>query len=184
MRPILFVIPGLDLSIHSYGVMIFAACSAALLMAVWRARHEGVHPDRVYELAAWLFLGGVIGARAMFVIQHPEQIHEWADVLRTWRGGNVFYGCILGGVIGSLLYRCRRPFSFLRMADCAAPGVAIGVAVGRVGCFLNGCCHGKVCDLPWGVAFPNGSHAWVRQLNAGLVSPETASSLPVHPTQI
>jgi phosphatidylglycerol:prolipoprotein diacylglycerol transferase len=184
MQPILFVIPGLEFQIHSYGAMIFAACSAALLMAVWRSRHEGVESDRVYELAAWLFLGGVIGARVMFVIQHPEQIHQFTDIFRTWRGGNVFYGCILGGVLGSVLYWFRHPFPFLRMADCTAPGVAIGVAVGRIGCFLNGCCHGKVCDLAWGVPFPAGSHAWVRQLNLGLVSPESAWSLPVHPTQI
>ena len=62
MRPILFVLPGSGLRIHSYGVMIFVACAAALMMAVWRARREKVDPNAVYELATWLFLGGVIGA--------------------------------------------------------------------------------------------------------------------------
>ena len=70
------------------------------------------------------------------------------------------------------------------MCDAAAPAVAIGAAVGRIGCFLNGCCHGATCDLPWAVRFPTGSHAWVRQLNAGLVQPGDAFSLPVHPTQL
>ena len=64
MRPILFTLPGMGLRIHSYGVMIFVACSAALAMAVWRARREKVDPNAVYELATWLFLGGVIGAGA------------------------------------------------------------------------------------------------------------------------
>jgi phosphatidylglycerol:prolipoprotein diacylglycerol transferase len=184
MRPILFVVPGLSFRIHSYGVMIFCACVSALAMAVWRSRREKVESNAVYELATWLFLGGVIGARGFFFIQHPEALHHVGDLFRTWEGGNVFYGCILGGLTGSILYWFRRPFPFLRMCDVAAPAVAIGAAVGRIGCFLNGCCHGAVCDLPWAIRFPIGSHAWVRQLNAGLVQPDDAFSLPVHPTQL
>src|SRR5262245_19034905 len=103
MLPILFVIPVWDVRIHSYGVMIFVACATALSMAVWRARREGIEPNAVYELATWLFLGGVIGARARFTIQHPEMIDHSGDLLRTWQGGNVFYGCILGGLGGSVL---------------------------------------------------------------------------------
>jgi phosphatidylglycerol:prolipoprotein diacylglycerol transferase len=184
MRPILFVVPGLGFRIHSYGVMIFCACLSALAMAVWRSRREKVETNAVYELATWLFLGGVIGARAFFFIQHPEAFHQVGDLFRTWQGGNVFYGCILGGLAGSILYWLRRPFPFLRMCDVAAPAVAIGAAVGRIGCFLNGCCHGAVCDRYWAVRFPIGSHAWVRQLNAGLVQPGDAFSMPVYPTQL
>ncbi len=184
MRPILFVLPGSGLRIHSYGVMIFVACAAALMMAVWRARREKVDPNAVYELATWLFLGGVIGARAFYFVQHPEAFHEPSDLFRTWQGGNVFYGCILGGLTGSILYWLRRPFPFWRMADAVAPAVAIGAAVGRIGCFLNGCCHGAVCDVPWAVRFPAGSHAWARQVNDGLISTEARVSLPVHPTQL
>ena len=117
MRPILFVVPGLGLRIHSYGVFIFAACMSALAMAVWRSRCEKVESNAVYELATWLFLGGVIGARLFFFLQHPEAFHEPGDLFRTWQGGNVFYGCILGGVTGSILYWFRRPFPFLRMCD-------------------------------------------------------------------
>ena len=70
------------------------------------------------------------------------------------------------------------------MTDVAAPAVAIGIAIGRIGCFLNGCCYGAVCHLPWAVCFPAGSHAWARQVDAGLISPWAIHSLPVHPTQI
>jgi phosphatidylglycerol:prolipoprotein diacylglycerol transferase len=184
MRPILFVLPGSGLRIHGYGVMIFVACAAALATAVWRARREKVDPNAVYELATWLFLGGVIGARAFYFVQHPEALHQPSDLFRTWQGGNVFYGCILGGLTGSILYWLRRPFPFWRMADAVAPAVAIGAALGRIGCFLNGCCHGAVCHLPWAVRFPAGSHAWARQVNEGLISPGSPFSLPVHPTQI
>jgi len=184
MRPILFEIPGWDLKVHSYGVMILCACLAALGISVWRARRDKIDTSIVYEVATWLFLGGVVGARGMYVILHPEIIRSFADIFRSWQGGNVFYGCILGGLIGSLLYWCRRPYPLSKMLDVAAPAVAIGAAVGRLGCFLNGCCDGALCTLPWGVQFPAGSHAWMRQLNAGLISEAAPLSLPVHPTQL
>jgi phosphatidylglycerol:prolipoprotein diacylglycerol transferase len=184
MLPILFVIPGLGIQVHSYGVMIFAACASALLMAVWGARRQRVRENSVYELATWLFLGGVVGARAMYVAFHLNAIREPLDIFRTWQGGNVFYGCILGGFTGSMLYWLRRPFPFWAMCDVAAPAVAIGAAVGRIGCFLNGCCDGAISNVPWAVRFPAGSHAWVRQINAGLIDPSTPLSLPVHPTQL
>src|SRR5262245_9266690 len=81
MRPILFILPGGNFRIHGYGVMIFVACAAALAMAVWRSRREKVDPNAVYELATWLFLGGVIGARAFYLVQHPESFHSPSDLL-------------------------------------------------------------------------------------------------------
>ena len=69
MQPIWFELPGLGLKVHTYGVMIFLACSGALAIAAWRAKREGLEVSHVYELAAWLFLGGVIGARALYVIR-------------------------------------------------------------------------------------------------------------------
>jgi phosphatidylglycerol:prolipoprotein diacylglycerol transferase len=184
MRPILFVIPGWDFKVHSYGVMILLACFAALAISVWRARREKIDPNVVYELATWLFLGGVVGARGLYVLSHLGSIHSLGDVLRSWQGGNNFYGCILGGLTGSILYWLRRPFPFWLMTDVAAPAVAIGVAIGRIGCFLNGCCYGAVCGQVWAVSFPFGSHAWARQVDSGLISPLAMNSLPVHPTQI
>jgi phosphatidylglycerol:prolipoprotein diacylglycerol transferase len=184
MRPILFVIPGWEFKIHSYGVMILLACSAALAISVWRARRDKIDTNVVYELATWLFLGGIVGARGVYVLSHLDAMHGLGDVLRSWKGGNNFFGCILGGLIGSTLYWFRRPFPFWLMTDVAAPAVAIGIAIGRIGCYLNGCCYGAVCAQPWAVCFPAGSHAWARQVDAGLITPWAASSLPVHPTQI
>ncbi len=184
MWPILFVIPGSDFKIHSYGVMVLIACFSSLAIGVWCARRENINTNAVYELATWLFLGGVVGARGMYVLSHLDTIHNWGDALRSWQGGNVFYGCILGGFTGSVLYWYRRPFPFWVMTDVAAPAVAIGIAIGRIGCFLNGCCYGAVCDRAWAISFPAGSHAWVRQVDAGLISPLASHSLPVHPTQI
>ena len=184
MRPILFELPGWEIKVHSYGVMIFVACMAALGTAVWRARREKIDPNVVYELATWLFLGGVIGARGLYVLFHRETIHSLGDIIRSWQGGNVFYGCILGGLTGSLIYCYRRPFPFWAMADAVAPAVAVGIAFGRIGCFLNGCCYGAVCDLPWAVRFPVDTLPWFRQVDSGLISVSATTSLPMHPTQL
>jgi phosphatidylglycerol:prolipoprotein diacylglycerol transferase len=186
MHPILFEIPAWDVKIHVYGVMMLLACTGALAITAWRARREGLRVEAVYELATWLFLGGVIGARALFVIQHPEAIHDPIDLVRSWEGGNIFYGCIMGGLAGSLLYWWRWPFPFWPMADAVAPALAVGISFGRLGCFLNGCCFGEVCDLPFplAVCFPAGSHAWFAQVEGGILAPAAASSLPVHPTQL
>jgi phosphatidylglycerol---prolipoprotein diacylglyceryl transferase len=184
VRPILFELPGLDVKVHSYGVLVLLACFAALGIGVWRARREKIDPNQVYELAAWLFLGGAIGARGLYVIFHPETVHSALDIFRSWQGGNIFYGCILGGFAGSMLYWLRRPFPFWAMTDVAALAVALGAGIGRIGCFLNGCCFGRTAGIPWAVQFPAGSHVWVRQLNEGLIAPDTPCSLPVHPTQL
>ncbi len=184
MRPILFIVPGWNVPIHSYGILVLLACFSALAISVWRVRRDKIDPNVVYEVAAWLFLGGAVGARTVYVLAHLDTVHSLSDVLQSWKGGNNFYGCILGGLAGSILYWLRRPFPFWKMTDVAAPAVAIGIAIGRIGCFLNGCCYGCVSHLPWAVRFPAGSHAWARQVDAGLISPLTTYSLPVHPTQI
>ena len=126
MRPILFVDSGLGLQ----DPQLRRDDPAGLLRRagdrVWRARRERIDPNVVYELATWLFLGGVVGARGVYVLSHLESIHSLGDIFRSWQGGNNFYGCILGGLTGSILYWFRRPFPFWLMTDVAAPAVAIG----------------------------------------------------------
>jgi phosphatidylglycerol---prolipoprotein diacylglyceryl transferase len=184
MLQILFVVPGLGLRVHSFSLMLLLACVGALHLAAWRARRERIDPDAVHGMALWLFVGGMIGARVLYLVQNPEQFHEAADLVRIWRGGIVFYGCILGGLVGSLLYWARRPFPFWAMADAVAPALALGIAVGRLGCFLNGCCYGALCERPWAVRFPAETPPWVRHVEAGLIPLWAPRSLAVHPKQL
>jgi phosphatidylglycerol:prolipoprotein diacylglycerol transferase len=120
----------------------------------------------------------------MFLIQHPETVHRVSDVFRIWQGGIVFYGCIMGGLIGSVLYWVRHPYPFRAMADAVAPALALGSALGRTGCFLNGCCYGAPTSFPLAVRFPTGAPAWARHVELGLIPPLAAHSLAVHPTQL
>jgi phosphatidylglycerol:prolipoprotein diacylglycerol transferase len=184
MRPILFEIPWLGLKIHGFSVMLVLAAGAGVYLTAWRARREKIHPDVVFELAVWLLTGGFIGARALFLIRNPEVVHSFWDIFKVWQGGIVFYGCIIGGLIGSLMYWARHPFPFRAMCDAVAPSLAIGIALGRVGCLLNGCCYGGVCHLPWAMTFPAESLPWLHHVESGWLSPTASHSLPVHPAQI
>jgi phosphatidylglycerol:prolipoprotein diacylglycerol transferase len=180
----LFEVPSIGLRVPSFGLMLLLACIAALGLTAWRARREKLDPETVYELAVWLMSGGFIGARLLYIVAHPETIQSVGDVLRVWQGGIVFYGCIIGGLIGSVIYWYRNPFPFRAMADTVAPALAIACAIGRVGCFLNGCCYGAVSDRPWAVTFPAGTLPWARHIHDGLIPPSATHSLPVQPAQL
>ena len=184
MRKFLFELPALGIAVPSFGLALLLACVSALALAVWRARRERIDPDEVMGLAAWLMTGGFLGARALYVVAHPETIRGLADALRFWQGGIVYYGCLIGGLIGSILYWRQTRFPFRAMADVVAPTLALGSAIGRVGCFLNGCCYGAVCHAPWAVTFPAGSPPWARHVQAGLIPLDAVRSLPVHPAQL
>jgi phosphatidylglycerol:prolipoprotein diacylglycerol transferase len=187
MWQVLFTIPVLGgIKVFGYGVMLVLAFVASIKLAAWRARREGLDPEVVYDLSAWVFVGGLIGARLFYVIQYwGNRIHTIGEVFRIWEGGIVLYGSIIGGTTVFFLYRLARPFPMRPLLDVIAPSLAIGIAIGRVGCFLNGCCYGDRCDwLTWSVAFPRYSPPWLEQFARGLISQEAPWSLPVHPTQL
>jgi phosphatidylglycerol:prolipoprotein diacylglycerol transferase len=87
-------------------------------------------------------------------------------------------------LIGSVIYWARKPYPFRPMADAVAPSLALGLTVGRVGCWLNGCCYGAVSGLPWSLSFPAGTLPWARHVQDGLIPPSALASLPLQPTQL
>lgn len=145
-----------------------------ILYARRRARRAGLHPDLIIDLSFFVIIASVAGARGAYVLarwdwfgSHPSQI------LRLWDGGLALYGGVVLGVLVGLLFFHKKGIDVWRGADVVAPSLALGVAIGRIGCFFNGCCHGTPCELPWAVTFPPGSYA-------GHVFHGAA----VHPTQI
>jgi phosphatidylglycerol:prolipoprotein diacylglycerol transferase len=142
----------------------------------------------------------MVGARLFYVLQYwGVRIHHWTDVFKVWEGGIVLYGSILGGTAAFLLYWARRRFPLRPTIDAIAPALALGIAIGRLGCFLNGCCYGDTCELPWAVAFPPASPPWwdqvrhdqlpaalpfVEAIRGGAILPGAPWSHPVHPTQL
>ena len=183
MQPILFELPG-GFKIFGYGLMLFFAYIASINMTAWRARKGHLNPQFAFDLSTWLFIGGLVGARAFFVIQYRDRFDNFLDIFKIWQGGIVFYGSLIGGTLALLLFWYFKRFPFLPMADAIAPALCIGLAIGRFGCFLNGCCYGDRCDLPWGVSFPNVSAPFKDQVTKGLIPPTATHSLPLHPTQL
>ena len=128
-------------------------------------------------LAFVMVLGGLVGARLLFVWQYWGEIRAdsvWqtlVNIVSTVQGGLVVYGSLMGGVLAFLIYAGRYRLPVLPLADLIAPSLALGLAIGRLGCLLNGCCFGDVCQhaYPWGITFPPGSPPYVRQQSLGLL---------------
>lgn len=186
MRQVLFTIPFFGgLKIFGYGAMLVLAFAGSTWIATARARRERLDPNLILDMAFWVFLAGLVGARLFYCIQYwGHGINSVLDVVQYWKGGIVYYGGILGGVLAFFVYRHFNPFPIRPVMDALAPGIAVGTLFGRLGCFLNGCCFGDFCHLPWAVSFPAGTDPWKLHRDLGLIAPNALRSLPVHPTQI
>jgi phosphatidylglycerol---prolipoprotein diacylglyceryl transferase len=112
---------------------------------------------------------------------HPPR--DCLVVLKVWRGGLAYYGGFIFAAAFGLYYARKHRLGMWRMADLAAPWIAFGLALTRIGCFLNGCCYGKVSSVPWAVQFPDDSAIHQTQVDAGLIAPH-AHTLLIHPTQL
>jgi phosphatidylglycerol:prolipoprotein diacylglycerol transferase len=106
-------------------------------------------------------------------------------LFEIWKGGLVYYGGVLGAVIAAVFFALRRKIHFWKLGDICAPSVAVGLAMGRIGCFLNGCCWGKVAeDFPCAITFPKGSPAFQEYPDLTAMAAGHYHSLPVYPTQL
>ena len=165
--------------------MIALAFLAGLWTATRRARRENIPGERIADLVFWIMIAGMIGARVVYVTTYwNEFAHQpISEIFMIQHGGLVYYGCLIGAAIACFIYMRWKKMPFWKTADILAPSVALGNAIGRIGCLLNGCCYGRECHLPWAIRFPNQSAAWLQQFQEGLVG-RTDPSLPVHPTEI
>jgi len=186
MHSVLFSIG--PLTIHTYGLCMAIGFLASWQMAVWLCRRTGQNADRLTALVTWLMLASIIGARIAYVWEHWTA--EFADaplsVLRFDQGGLMFYGGLIGAALVLFVYaKVTRSHLFLT-TDLILAVVPLGHAFGRIGCFMHGCCYGKMTQTCWGVSFPKGSPAWWEQAYATPpLIPQTATcSLPVIPTQL
>jgi phosphatidylglycerol:prolipoprotein diacylglycerol transferase len=139
--------------LYSYGTMLVVAFAAALLWTTRQAKQRGVSADFAVDMALWMLVGGIVGARAVFVLLDRASYANWMDALRTWQGGLSFHGGLIGALAALGLFAWRRRASFWELTDLASPGAALGYAFARVGCFLNGCCYGVPTKLPWACTF-------------------------------
>jgi phosphatidylglycerol:prolipoprotein diacylglycerol transferase len=184
MHPRLFSLPVFDLfgrhigplTLHTYGVLLAIAFLAGLWIATWQARRSGLDAARVGDMAVYVLIAGLVGARVLLVIvEWSYYAHNPHEIWSVLQSGGVFYGGLLGALPVAWWYARRHSLDPWRTADALAPGVAIGQAIGRLGCFAAGCCYGRPAQVPWAVTFrdPYASRAVGTPLDVGL-----------HPTQI
>jgi len=165
----------LGVPIRGYGVMMLLGVVSGVGLAAHRARRMGLDPEIIFSLAFWTFLAGISGARLFFIIEYWEQFQRptvgetLGALLNVTQGGLVFYGSMIGGMLAAAIFVAVRKLPGLALFDLVAPSLMIGLAFGRIGCLLNGCCYGGVCELPWAVEFPTTSPAYAHQLQQGML---------------
>jgi phosphatidylglycerol---prolipoprotein diacylglyceryl transferase len=164
------------ITLYTYGLLLAAAFLVGLKMAASRARSRGLNGDRVIDLGILIIIAALVGSKALMVAVDFEYFRRNpTDVLTLARSGGVFYGGLIAAVLVSFWYIRRHSLPVWRMADAFAPGVALGHAVGRLGCLMAGCCYGQPTGLPWGIVFTDPfAHA-----NVG-----TPLHEHLHPTQL
>jgi phosphatidylglycerol---prolipoprotein diacylglyceryl transferase len=138
--------------LYGFGAMLFL-CFVITAM-VWgprRAVQVGLPKERLQDMAILLFVTGIAGARVVYMLQYADQFkgkNLFFEFFKIWEGGIVFYGSVIGGVLGLLAFRHfvlkKLGVSLWKLGDAVAPLIAVGLAVGRIGCYLNGCCWGQV----------------------------------------
>lgn len=146
-----------------YSLLILVGIAAAVMITVPRARRKGIAPDQIYYGVPWVVLGGVVGARLFYVIDHGE--YFLANPMQVFGGAGVaVYGALAGGIAASIVYAKIRHIPVGRAADSLAPGVLVGQMIGRVGCIINGDVWGRVTDLPWAFVYTHPDAMLPREL--------------------
>jgi phosphatidylglycerol:prolipoprotein diacylglycerol transferase len=162
------------LPIRGFGSMVLVGAVAGVGLAVYRARNVGVSHELILSLAFWMFVFGMIGGRLFYVIEYWDRSFSGQSLPQTLlailnfpAGGLVIYGALFGGLAAFLWFGRAYKLPPLAMADLIAPSLVVGLAFGRIGCFLNGCCFGGPAEVPWAVTFPQGSPPYEDQLFHG-----------------
>src|SRR3954447_12188457 len=142
--------------IPTYGVLVALGFLLALSVTVRLARRSGLPSEKVVNLAVYCAMAGIIGAKLfMFLFDLPTYLRNPGEIftLETLQAAGVFHGGLIVALVFAAWYIRKESLPVLATMDCFAPGIALGQAVGRLGCFAAGCCWGKECSLPWGVRF-------------------------------
>lgn len=158
------------LTVHGYGLMIAIGVLAAYLTAEYRAKKKGLDPDKIFDLAIWCVLGGVLGAKLLYIIVEIKSIIANPAELLHIMDGFVVYGGIIGGIFSGYLFCKRKKINFLEHFDLVMPSIALAQGFGRIGCLLAGCCYGRETDSAFHIIFRDSSYA--------------PNNVPLIPTQI
>lgn len=174
MHPILFSLG--NFKIYTYGLFVALAFMTTIFYLSYslkKSEEKLISHDELYSLFVCIVIFAIIGARLFFVFTNFKDFVLYPlDTFKIWNGGLVYYGGFISAVIFMLIYNAQRKEKILfKLGDFFAPALALGHAIGRIGCFFAGCCYGKVSNLPFAVMFNDKYSSAVRGVN-------------LHPTQL
>jgi phosphatidylglycerol:prolipoprotein diacylglycerol transferase len=192
MCPIIFKIG--PILIYSYGLMI----GIGVIMAMWlverNAKKEGINHVKILDVILVAFISSIVGGRLIRVfLDWGDYTSDLLKIFKIWEGGFDFYGGLILAVPIGIWYLQKNKLPVLKTVDLVMAYVPLAHAFGRIGCFLEGCCHGTLTTVPWAVNFPKwysakngiiGTPAFIQHLNMHLVKFSDTFSMPVHPTQL
>ena len=165
------------LAIHTYGCFLALAFLYAIYIQRRLARYEKIPPDIILNLTIYLIFAALIGAKLLlFLVDFDYYLSRPVRFIEILRLGGVYYGGFICAVIVGILYTRKKKLHIWKVADIIAPSIAAGQAIGRIGCFLAGCCYGRqASDIPWAVTFTS----YYAHDRVGV-----PLNIPLHPTQL
>jgi phosphatidylglycerol:prolipoprotein diacylglycerol transferase len=184
--------------IYAYGVLLGMSLLLGWQITLRLSKQAGIDPSTAGDVYLTAAIAGLVGARGLYVLTNRDEFSSLAQWFDLRNGGLVAYGGFLGGFLGAALHQRFKQGSLLALADCAAPAIAVGVFLTRVGCYLYGCDFGTrlSATAPSWLAtlgrFPHwpengdlrGSPAWLHHVDAYGLARDAEFSFPVHPTQL
>ena len=171
MFPVLFSIG--PFTLPTYGLFVAMGIVAGILVTIRIGKSQGIGSQQIVDMGFIIVFSGIIGSRLAFVMMNFSYFKtNPVDIIKLWHGGLVFSGGLIAVLFAVVLYSWRRNLNIWQIGDLYSPAAAIGLGIGRIGCFMAGCCYGKPTDVPWAVVFTDPrSMAWPK-------------NIPLHPTQL
>jgi phosphatidylglycerol:prolipoprotein diacylglycerol transferase len=179
--PVITQLGPLPLTWH--GLFTALAIVAALTFGMRRARRSGVSEDAVWSLMLWACAGGIAGARAFYLLDHPSLIRENpAGIFAVWEGGIAVYGALIGGIAAGYVRARQLRLEPWTLLDAAAPAILLGQAIGRIGCLINGDAWGGPVGCPCSVGPAGCPCGWgLVYTNPNALIPASLLGVPTHP---
>lgn len=165
MHPELFTIPFTSLTVKSYGTMMVVGFLAAVWIIRRLSREITPDPQMITNASLYALIAGVVGARLFYVFHYFDKFRDdLLSVFAIWKGGLELLGGVLAAIAVIILYIRRHKLPLRQYLDILAVGLMLALVFGRIGCLLNGCCYGKLTNLPGAVRFPYNSLAYQSQV--------------------
>jgi len=170
-QPILFQIG--SFKAYTFGLMMAIAALVVFFLVLKKAKTQGIDEKHIYNLLFVMFAFSLFFARFFYFLGNMSDFTSLLDFFAVWNGGFTGFGVITGGILAIYIYTKIAKINFLQILYIVSLYAPLGIAIGRIGCFLRGCCFGLPTNLPWGILYSPGSLAY----SIGFIT-------PVHPTQI